>query len=71
MTDNYPSRDTSMSHSAMAALAAAVVVIAALVLVYVSRHVHEHPGAFLVALVGVPALVVLAIVIARRRREQA
>ena len=55
--------------SRMAALAAAAVVIAALVLVSLSRQLHEHPGAVLGVILGVPALAVLAIVIGRRRRR--
>ena len=62
-----PADRHEMSHVAMAALAGAVVVIAALVLVYVSRHAHQHPGAALVAILGIPALIALAIVIVRRR----
>lgn len=59
-----------MSHVAMAALAAAIVVTSALTLIYVSRHAHQHPGAVLVVLIGVPALVALVAVIAMRRRTQ-
>jgi hypothetical protein len=60
-----------MSHVALAALAAAVVVIAALVLVSLSRQLHQHPGAVLAVVLGVPALTVLALVIGKRRREHA
>lgn len=60
-----------MSHVALAALAAAVVVIAALVLVSLSRQLHRHPGAVLAVVLGVPTLTVLAIVIGKRRREHA
>lgn len=67
-----PDRNTSeqMSHVAMAALAGVVVVTAALTLMYVSRHAHQHPGAVLVVLIGVPALIALIAVIAMRRRPQ-
>ncbi|HTL32005.1 MAG TPA: hypothetical protein VL326_02705 [Kofleriaceae bacterium] len=67
MTDSNKSEQ--MSHVAMAALAAAVVVTAALTLIYVSRHAHQHPGAVLVVLIGVPALIALFAVIAMRRRS--
>lgn len=60
-----------MSHVALAALAAAVVVIAALVLVSLSRQLHQHPGAVLALVLGVPTLAVLAIVIGKRRRAHA
>jgi hypothetical protein len=59
-----------MSHVSMLALIAATVVIAALVLVYVSQHVHEHPGAALVAIIGVPVLLLLAFVIGKWRRQR-
>jgi hypothetical protein len=59
-----------MSHVSMLALIAATIVIAALVLVYVSRHVHEHPGAALVAIIGVPVLLALMYVIGKRRRQR-
>lgn len=64
-----PTDHKEMSHVAMAALAVAVVVIAALGLIYVSRHYHEHPGAVLGVLVGAPVVILLAIVIARSRRR--
>jgi hypothetical protein len=60
-----------MSHAALAALAAAVVVIAALVLVSLSRQLSQHRGAVLALVLGVPTLTVLAIVIGVRRREHA
>ena len=65
---NQPSEHREMSHVAMAALAGAIVVIAALVLVYVSRHAHEHPGAAFVVILGVPVLIALMFVIGRQRR---
>ena len=67
-TSSKRSDHREMSHVAMAALAGAIVVIAALVLVYVSRHAHEHPGAALVVILGVPVLIALMFVIGRRRR---
>jgi uncharacterized membrane protein len=60
-----------MSHASMAALALGIVVVAGLVLVYVSRHVHQHPGAVLLVLLGFPVLVLLAIILAKRRRAHA
>jgi hypothetical protein len=58
-----------MSHVAMAAVAVGAVVIAGLVLIFASRQVHEHPGAVLGVILGVPALIAVALVIARRRRS--
>jgi hypothetical protein len=58
----------SMSHVAMAALAASVPLLAALVLVTVSRKVHDHPGAVLLVLLGLPILVALYAFIAKYRR---
>jgi hypothetical protein len=57
-----------MSHASIAALAVAVVVIGGLVLLYVSRHFHDHPGAVLGMALGVTALVVLTFVVGRLRR---
>ena len=57
-----------MSHVSIAALAVGIVVIAGLVLVYVSRHVHQHPGAVLLAVLGFPVLILLAIIVGKRRR---
>jgi hypothetical protein len=59
-----------MSHVSMLALIVATVVIAGLVLVYVSRHVHEHPGARLIAIIGVPVVLLLAFVIGKFRRQR-
>lgn len=68
MTDSNKSEQ--MSHVAMAALAGVVVVTAALTLMYVSRHAHQHPGAVLVVLIGVPALIAMIAVLAMRRRPE-
>jgi hypothetical protein len=46
-------------------------VIAGLVLVYVSRHVHQHPGAVLFVILGFPVLILLAIILGKRRRARA
>ena len=58
----------NMSHLAMAALAASVPLLAGLVLVTVSRNAHEHPGAVLLILLGLPILVALYAFIAKYRR---
>lgn len=58
-----------MSHVSIAALAVSAVVLAGLVLIFASRQVHEHPGAVLATIVGVPALVLLMTMVVRRRRE--
>lgn len=60
-----------MSHVSIAALAVGIVVIAGLVLVYVSRHVHQHPGAVLFVILGFPVLILLAIILGKRRRARA
>ena len=60
-----------MSHVSIAALAVGIVVIAGLVLVYVSRHVHQHPGAVLLVILGFPVLILLAIILGKRRRAHA
>jgi hypothetical protein len=70
LREKDPEHD-EMSHVSIAALAVGVVVIAGLVLVYASRHVHRHPGAVLVVLLGVPVLLLLAIVLGKRRRAHA
>jgi hypothetical protein len=66
---NASKNQGQMSHVSMAALAACIVVTAALTLIYVSRHAHQHPGAILVVLVGVPALIALFAVVLMRRRQ--
>ena len=58
----------NMSHVAMAALAASIPLLAGLVLVTVSRKAHEHPGAVLFILLGLPILVALYAFIAKYRR---
>jgi hypothetical protein len=60
-----------MSHVSIAALALGTVVVAGLVLVYVSRHVHQHPGAVLLVVLGFPVLILLAIILGKRRRAHA
>lgn len=69
VSNSHESDHKEMSHISMAALAVAVVVLAGLSLIYVSRHAHEHPGAVLGVIIGVPALIILALVIGRRRRS--
>ena len=44
-------------------LAAVTAVIAALVLMFVSRHAHEHAGARVLVLIGAPVLLLLIFVI--------
>lgn len=66
--NHEPEHSKEMSHASMAALAVAVVVVGGLVLIYVSRQFHDHPGAVLGLILGVPALIVLTYVIGRRRR---
>ena len=58
-----------MSHVAMAALAVSAVVIAGLVLIFASRQLHEHPGAVLAVIIGVPACIALMVTVVRRRRD--
>jgi hypothetical protein len=60
-----------MSHVSIAALAVGTVVLAGLALVYVSRHVHQNPGAKLLVLLGLPVLIALAIILGKRRRARA
>jgi ABC-type transport system involved in cytochrome c biogenesis permease component len=60
-----------MWHVSIAALALGTVVVAGLVLVYVSRHVHQHPGAVLLVVLGFPVLILLAIILGKRRRAHA
>jgi hypothetical protein len=62
---------SEMSHVSMLALIAAVVVIAGLVLMFVSRHAHEHPGARVLVLIGAPVLLLLIFVIGKWRRQRA
>ena len=59
-----------MSHISIAALAVGTVVLAGLVLVYVSRHVHEHQGPALFAVFGVPLVILLAILLGKHRRAR-
>lgn len=68
---NESRRQRQTSHVAIAAIAAAAVVIGALVLVSISGHARQHPGALLMTVLGIPTLFVLLIVIAIRRREPA
>ena len=67
MTGTKQQQSAQMSHVSIAALAVGIVVIAGLVLVYVSRHVHQHPGAVLFVIVGFPVLILLAIILGKRR----
>ena len=62
------SEHPQMTHVAMGAVALGTVVVAGLVLLYVSRHAHQHPGATLAVLVGALALIALVFLVARRRR---
>lgn len=59
-----------MSHVSMLALVAAAVVLAGVVLLSVSRHAHEHPGALLSLLIGLVVLLGLGFVIAKWRRQR-
>jgi hypothetical protein len=63
---HHPS-SKEMSHVAIVALAVSVVVIGGVILIYVSRQFHDHPGAVLGLILGVSALFVLTYVIGRRR----
>jgi hypothetical protein len=58
-----------MPHIAMGAVAIGAVVFAGLMLIYMSRHAHEHPGALLALLIGAPVLLALAFFVARRLRR--
>jgi hypothetical protein len=65
----HAGNDHEMSHVAIAALAVSAVVLAGLVLIFASRQIHQHPGAVLATILGVPALITLMVVVVRRRRE--
>jgi ABC-type siderophore export system fused ATPase/permease subunit len=60
-----------MSHASMLALAAVTAVIAAVVLMFVSQHAHEHAGARVLVLIGAPVLLLLIFVIGTWRGHRA
>ena len=70
-TESLDRNPDGIPHAVIAATAFGALVLAALILVFLSGHVPRHPGAVLLAMLAVPVLIVLATVIRRRWRTAA
>ena len=65
-SENLDREPDAIPHSVIALVAFTTVVVAAVLLVYLSGHAPRHPGAVLFLAFALPTLAALAILIARR-----